>query len=294
VSSERSPLTNEDVQKAREQLEDFFRAVTTAGQSIAPERSATKIVNNDNYMEVKLREGHELHGKKVIKMKTVFHSVEENIEDTYGGVFKCTYNIRNTVAGLHEWILDKYPAATVSEIETFANERELTFEEAKKMLALSIAEAEFWLRIKMAKFLHEQLKPALEITISDLIEDVGLYGLSEYGCKLSNSREFDKATRGYIRLRKQRTNTIEGVGKRWKAPVSTEEVNEFVGNVFSKMQELESGGKKINSNAVARKIISTHHSNPLKVFKDKLKRYDLSFEDLREGYPHIKSEQNNR
>ncbi|HEX8492997.1 MAG TPA: hypothetical protein VF658_09165 [Pyrinomonadaceae bacterium] len=292
MTSERLPLSDEDIKEARKQFENFIRMMTAAGKKLASDTSATNSSsesrNNDYYMEVTLTDGREM------KLKTIFHAVEKSIEDRHGGVFKCTYHMRNTVNGLFEWLLGHYPRASVNEIQAIADERKISFDEAKKSIALHIAEREFWIRLSMARFLHEQLEPALKIMLTDLVEDAGLYGLSHYGIKLVNPKDIDRVSKGYIRLRKKRTNIIEGVGKRGKAAVSAEEVIEFMETVFAEMRELEKAGRKITPNAVARKIISYNHSNPLKAFKDRLNKYDITFDDLKNEYLRIESEQKNR
>jgi hypothetical protein len=294
MDSKRSALTEKDIQEAREQLESFFQMMTAAGKKLGGETTITQSENNDDYMEVRLREGHEIRGKSVIKIKTVFHSVEESLEDRHGGIFKCSYNIRKTVAELYERVIANYPHATVYDIQSIADERKISFDEAKKSLAFSIAEAEFWIRIKIARFIHEQLKPTMDVVLNDLLEDAFLYGLSEYGYKLANPKQFEKIAKGYIQFRKKRTNLISGVGKRGKSSVSTEEISEFINKSLAKMQELDGAGKKITPNAVARKIIGINHSNPLKAFKDKLQKYGFTFEDLKEELTRLRSEQKNR
>ena len=289
MTNERLPLSEEDIKKARNQLQNFFRVMEAAKTNLASttsnSASSSESRNNDYYMEVTLRDGRKQ------KLKTVFHAIEESIEDKHGGVFKCSYHMRNTVDGLYAWLLDNFPRATVDEIQEFADERNIPFDEAKKSVAFIIAEAEIFIRIKMARFIHEQLKPTLDVVLTDLLEDTGLYGLSEYGYRLTNPKDIDKASKGYISLRKKRTNIIVGVGQRGKASISTEEISEFIEKVFTAIGELESDGNKITPNAVARKIIGTNHSNPLKAFKDKLNKYGLTFENLKEEYAQIKSEQ---
>lgn len=223
-------------------------------------------------------------------MKAVFHAIEENLEDGYGGVLKCTYHVRDTIDGLFKWILDKYPRATVDEIQDIADEQGTSFEEAKRSVAFAIAEREIWIRVKMGRFLHDQLEPALKMMLTDLVEDAGLYGFSQYGSKFVNPKDVDRMCRGYIQLRKKRTNMVEGVGKRGKAPIPVEDVIRFMEIVFTKMRELEEAGSKITPNAVARKVIGIRHSNPLKAFKDKLKKYDITFDDLKNEHQRIKSE----
>lgn len=296
MQNEELAITEKDMQEARESFQKLlseFREIGNIGKASQSNKEPNEIEDNDDYMIIKLRGGREFRGQNSIKMKTIFHSVEVKFEDRDAGVFTCNYNIRNALSRLNEWILDKYPPTTSRDIQRIADARQISFDVAKKQIALAYAEAEFWMRIEMAKFLHEQLEPALKIVIGDLVEDAALYGLSRYGCKLANAKDFDKTTKGYTGLRKKRTHIITDVGKRGKAPISLQEFTSFVEMIFTKMGELESAGKKITPNAVARKIIGDKHSNPLKAFKDKLRRYEVTFEELKEDYTHVKSEQEN-
>lgn len=290
MMSERVPLTEEEIKEARRQFHNLLQIMVTAGKKSASTTSTSnsELRNNDYYFEAELRDGRKM------KLKTVFHAIEVSIEDKHGGVFKCSYHMRDTVDRLYEWLWDQYPRVTVDEIQSMADERKISFDEAKKSMALSIAETEFWIRINMARFLHEQLEPTLKIVLSDLVEDASLFGISHYGIKLVNPKDIDRVSKDYIQLRKKRTNIIEGVGKRRKAPVPAEEVIQFIKTVVATMRELENASKKITSNAVARKVIGYNHSNPLKAFKDKLNRYHLTFDGLKEEYTRIESEQKNR
>jgi hypothetical protein len=290
MTSERVPLTEEEIKEARRQFHNFLQIMTAAGMKRASTTSTDsgELKNNDYYFEGSLKDGRKM------KFKTVFHAIEVSIDDKHGGIFKCSYNMRNTVDRLYEWLWDQHPDLTVDEIQSIADERKITFDEAKKSLALSIAETEFFIRIHMARFLHEQLEPSLKIVLNDLIEDASLYGVSHYGVKLVDPKDIDRASKDYIQLRKKRTNIIEGVGKRRKASVPAEEVIKFIKNVVAAMRELENAGKKITSHAVARMVIGYNHSNPLKVFKDKLNKYHLTFDGLKGEYMRIESEQKNR
>ena len=146
----------------------------------------------------------------------------------------------------------------------------------------------------MGRFLHDQLEPALKMMLDDLVEDASLYGFSQYGGKLVDPKVVDRMSRSYIQLRKKRTNMVGGVGKRGKAPISVEDVVRFMEEVLTKMKELEEAGSRITPNAVARKVIGIRHSNPLKAFKDKLKKYDITFDDLKNEHQRIKSEPKDR
>lgn len=291
MTSERTPLNDNDVNEARRQLRNYFRLITAAkikqASDADPSTPSFESRNNDLYFETTLKDG------RKVKLKAVFHAIEESFQDIHGGVFTCTYHVRDTIEGLFKWILDKYPHATVDEIQDVADELNISFDEAKRTIAFGIAEREIMIRVKMGRFLHDQLKPALEMMVTDLVTDAGLYGLSHYDIKLSNPKDFDRMSKDYTKLRKKRTNVIEGVGKRGKATVSVEEAVEFMESVFTKMRELEHAEQKITPNAVARKVISHNHSNPLKAFKDKLKKYNLTFDNLKNEHQRAESEQKN-
>jgi hypothetical protein len=289
MESEGSPLSENDIQEAREFLENILSGQSKRRKGTHSNKTVCEIENHVDHMIVRLKNGHEIHGQKIVKMKTVFHSVEVDVEDRYGGVLNCTYNIKNTISGLHGWLQDKYPPATVNDIQRIADEEGISFDLAKRRLALTIAEAEIRIRIEMARFLHEQLKPTLQIVLSDLVEDAAMYGLSLYGCKLDKADDFDQVTKSYAQYRKKRANIIRSIGDRGKARVSSEEVDEFIRSVLRTMGELKDSGRRITNNAVARKIIGSTHTNPLKAFKDKLKKYGLTFEGLKEEFELSKS-----
>lgn len=287
MADERSALSLDDIQKARHRFQYYLRTVSNAAKKTVSSEDASSFEkrNNDFFLETTLKDGRQ------IKLRTVFHAIEVNIEDTYGGILKCSYHMMNTVNGLYKWLLEQPPLVTVDDIQKYAAENNVTYDAAKELIALRIAESEFWIRIEMAKFLHQQLEPTLKIMLAHLAEDAGLFGFSHYGMKFVNPKDFDRLSKDYIQLRKKRTNVIMGVGKRGKAAVSLEEFTEFTEMVFSKFRELEDAGRKITSNAVARKMISQNHSNPLKAFKDRLKKFELTFDELTSEYSLRESEQ---
>lgn len=289
MSSERTPLSDADIHEARRNLRKFLRLISAAkikqASDAAPSTTSPESRDNDYYFETTLKDG------RKVKLKAVYHAIEESFEDMYGGVFKCTYHVRDTIEGLFEWMLDQYPRATINEIQNIADEENISFDEAKRNVAFAIAERELLIRVKMGRFLHDQLKPTLQMIITDLVTDARLYGLSHYDVKLANPKDFDRVSKGYTNLRKKRTNIIEGVGKRGKSSVPVEEAIMFMELVFTRMKELERAERKITPNAVARKVISINHSNPLKAFKDKLKRYGLTFDGLKQEYQHAENEQ---
>src|ERR1041385_4029487 len=290
MTDERTPLSEIDIHEARNKFQNFMRMVAAAGKKLTPpdpSMPSFESRNNDYYLETTLKDG------RTIKLITVFHAIEETVEDIYGGVLKCSYHMKDTVDGLYKWILTQYPHATVEEIQSYADERNISYEEAKKTIAIIIAEKEYWIRIEMARFLHEQLEPTLQIILADLVTDASMFGVSQYGTKLVDPKDINRMCKGYIQLRKKRSNMVEGVGKRGKERVPVDEVLQFMEMVFTKMSELEEAGRKITPNAVARKVTGHNHSNPLKAFKDKLNKYALTFDDLKNEYQRVKSEQKN-
>lgn len=287
MTDERTPLSEIDIHEARKKFQNFMRMAAAAGKKLTPpdpSMPSFESRNNDYYLETTLKDG------RTIKLRTVFHAIEETVEDIYGGVLKCSYHMKDTVDGLYKWILTQYPHTTVEEIQSYADEKNIPYEEAKKTIALIIAEKEFWIRIAMARFLHEQLEPTLKLMLDDLVTDASMFGVSQYGTKLDDPKVINRMSNSYIQLRKKRSNIVEGVGKRGKERVPVDEVLKFMEIVIIKMRELEEAGRKITPNAVARKVIGYNHSNPLKVFKGKLKKYELTFDDLINEYQRAKSE----
>lgn len=293
MESERTDLTDEDIQKARDTFEKFLNLGSKKKGGRPDNGGISRMEHHEDYLLMKLDEGHEIHGKREIKIVTVFHPVSVKVEDQYGGILECKYSHKKTVGELYDWMLDKYPRATAAEIQQLADTEGISFDEAKMRIALRIAEVEFFLRIEIAKFIHNQLEPTLKLVLDDLVEDAMFYGLSTYGYKLGSAKDFDKRTKEYIQFRKERTNFVRKKGQRGEAAVSAKEVARFIQMVFEKMEELDEARKRITPNSVARKAIGSNHSNPLKAFKDKLKKYGFSFDDLRNKYEKSKSEQNN-
>ena len=292
MRNEELALTEKDIQEARDMFRAFLEAIA-ATHDKAKYYETREIDHQETHFTIKYKDGTRVRGKDSLEIKTVFHAVEVKIEDGYGGILSCTYNVRNTIEGLYKWVLDKYPEVTIDELQEYADEQQISFDEAKKKMAFIIAEKEYWIRLKMARFLHEQLEPAMKIMLSDLVDDAGLYGLSEYGDKLDSAKDFDRAVKPYLQLRKKRINVIRRVGERGKALLSAVEVSAFKEKVLASMAELERAGKKLNPHAVARKVITDSHSNPLKAFKDKLKKCGYTFEELKQEYS-AKSELKNR
>lgn len=292
----RTGLSEQDILDGRKAFSAFMKALykmrlssINKEEHSEPEHDTRQLVRNDDYMEVRLKGGKKIKGENIIKLKTVFHSIEVEIEDYHGGTLKANYNIRKTIDGLHKWLLSNYPDVTVEEIQDYARQNKTSYDEAKKVLAFSIAENEMWIRLDMARFLHEQLEPTLKLVITDLLEDAALFGYSRYGGKLANPKQLEKAAKSYVEMRKKRSKAIRSRGERGKASVSSDDAHEFMLSVMTTMNDLEQAGRNITANAVARKIIGDKHTNPLKAFKDKLAKFNYTFNDLKELYLQSKS-----
>jgi hypothetical protein len=286
LTSKRTGLTQDDIEKARERFAAFLSAAVRHQEKLLESRKDEDegLVRNDDYIEIRLKDGKLFKGQNVIKLKTVFHSVEVTVKDHHGGILKAHYDIRNTISGLYDWILDKYPPTSVADIQKFAREKNISYDDAKKEIALVIAEAEYWIRIAMARFLHEELAPTLKLILNDLIDDASLFGLSRYGCKLEDARDIDKSCAKYVKLRKNRSNIVRHRGERGRSFLSDEDAYNYVVKVVATMEELEKSGKKITANAVARKMIDNKHTNPLKAFKDMLNKCGVTFDFLLKGH----------
>jgi hypothetical protein len=59
---------------------------------------------------------------KPVKIKTIFHSVDVEIDDGSGGKFSATYEIKELVNKLTEFLKSSFPAYSKRQIEELANE----------------------------------------------------------------------------------------------------------------------------------------------------------------------------
>lgn len=89
-----------------------------------------------------------------IRIKTIFHSVDVEIEDKFGGKFSSTYEIIEAVDKLTDFLRTSFPNYTKQYIEQLAKDSGESYEETKSILIKSTAKRIFDGRIAIAKFFH--------------------------------------------------------------------------------------------------------------------------------------------
>jgi hypothetical protein len=147
-----------------------------------------------------------------IKYKTVFDPIAIKLEDTYGGVFTCSYDIRLTLVGLCKKF-QEHEDASDDEIISFAETENISRDEAMARIAMRYLEAEMFSKIKAAKFLHNQLQPALKELLDELLDEAYLQGALEYGIELIEpAKIFEMIGREHIKQRKKRSGLVRAPG----------------------------------------------------------------------------------
>lgn len=283
-------ITQEDVDKAIETLQELLSQLA---KNKDDNKSFRKLEDDGHYLIIQgspikdssitqFKEG------KPIKIKTVFHSVDVEIKDSYGGTFSCTYEIREPVNTIADFLKKSFPKYSEEHIKRFAQQNGETYDETKKRLIFGIAEKIYFGRMAIGGFFHNELKKVIEIVIEDFIKDAELFALSEFGYKLSNAKQFDKINdNDYQKLRKQRIKVINGKGRPQGKSLTQEEFDDFLGRFNKVVQELETRKRKITKNAVARKLY-IGHSNPVQQLNRFFERYEVTFETVFEEYQNEK------
>jgi hypothetical protein len=171
------------------------------------------------------------------KYKTVLHPITLTVEDVYGGVLTCTYDISRTLVGLTKQF-EKYEVMD-EDICEYAKEKGISIAEARARVALRYVEAEMFGRLKAARFLHDQLAPAVKHLLGELLDGALLQALHEYGIEIVEpAKMFEQAGRSHIKHIKQRSGLVRPPGRPrvW----TKAEVLKRVNAAMSKQKEMPS------------------------------------------------------
>ncbi len=168
------------------------------------------------------------------KLKLVFDPVTCTVEDAYGGVLTCTYDIGRTLVGLSREF--QKMEVTEDEIVNYAKDDETEIDTAMAKFAFR-HEAEMFSRSKAGRFLHEQLQPALKELLVQLVDEAYLTGVREYGIELVQpAKTFEQIGRKHIAHIKRRSGLVPAPGR---PPIRTKDdlLNE-VRVIMSKQKQM--------------------------------------------------------
>ncbi len=143
----------------------------------------------------------------------VMDPITVTLEDAYGGIFSCTYDISRTLAGLR----NEFQKMEVSDsaIAAFANTEKIPLDEAMQRVAFRYVEAEIFATLRAGRFLHTELNSALKQTLSQLLDIAFLRATREYGCEVVEpGPTLEKHGRKHIQFMKQLTGLVSPRGRR--------------------------------------------------------------------------------
>lgn len=280
-------ITQEEIDEAVKNRYESFRNLSAPNKDdIKP----IKVEDDGHYLTIQMPPFKDspidqIRRGEPIRIKTVFHSVDVEIEDEFGGKFSSTYEIIDSVNKLTEFLNTSFPNYSKQDIERLAEESGKSYEETKNGLIQYTAEQIFEGRIAIAKFFHKEVKEILKIVIDDLITDAQFYAMSLFGYRLVDGTDFGKRLpKFYEKKRKERIKIISGKGRPQGKSLSREEHDNFIEQIKNAFQELETKRQKITKTAVARKIY-TGHSNPVQQLNRFFKRYDfINFNEILQNY----------
>jgi hypothetical protein len=154
----------------------------------------------------------------------VMDPITLTVEDAHGGTFSCTYDIGRTLSGLR----NEFQTMEVSdsEIAEFAASENIPRDEATQRVAFRYVEAEIFATLRAGRFLHTELKSALEQMLSELIDLAFLRATGEYGCEVVEpGPTLEKHGRKHIQLMKQLSGIVAPPGRR---PATADEVEKHL------------------------------------------------------------------
>lgn len=164
------------------------------------------------------------------KVTLVTDPVRLTLQDHHGGTFACTYDISLTLSGLCKRF-HEFEDFEDDEIETYMEAERISRDEAMAKLALRLVEAEIFAKLKAGRFLHEQLRPALEELLEELLDDAWLHAIREYGVELDDpAGTYEKIGRKHIKQRKKRSGLVRAPGhpKTWTREELLKSVNSAI------------------------------------------------------------------
>lgn len=186
-----------------------------------------------NRVGVKL-EPFDVYRKKSAFLKKavlVTDPINVTLKDSFGGTFTCTYTISEALAGLVQKF-QELEEVTDDELSEFAEKANISLDDALTKLAVRYVEAEIFGKLKAGRFLHEQLKPAVEQMLSELLADVYLQVIvGEYRFELIEpARTFEKAGREHTKHRKKRSGLVQPPGhpRTWTKEELISKVNKLI------------------------------------------------------------------
>lgn len=154
-----------------------------------------------------------MHTEFLRKVVLVTDPIKITFEDMYGGNFTCTYDISKTLGGLCHKFQDM-EVPTDSEITAFAKSENISHDEAMAKIASRYVEADTFSKLKAGRFLHEQLQPALEEMIRELLDDAFMQAIREYGFEIVEpAKTLEKVGRNHIKYRKRRSGFVPNPGR---------------------------------------------------------------------------------
>ncbi len=180
-----------------------------------------------------------------LKVKTAFHAIEGEIEDVRGGKLSYSYAPGKALDSLLNLYRENFPSVSKSDIEFYASATGKEFATAKKDAALNIARKCMIARLEMARFLHEQLEPTLQIVLNDLINDAFLFGSRDLGQFVDGAKQMERVNKPYLNHRKKRIKNIKNAGRQKgeKETIYPQDCELFKKKVLYAMQKVAAEGK---------------------------------------------------
>ncbi len=180
-----------------------------------------------------------------LKIKTAVHAIEGEIEDVHGGKLSYSYAANKTSGGLLNLYRENFPSVSKTDIEFYASATGKEFATAKKDAALNIARKCMIARLEMARFLHEQLEPTLQIVLNDLINDAFLFGSRALGQLVDGAKQMERINKPYLNHRKERIKNIRNAGRQKgeKETIYPQDCELFKNKILSAMRTISATGK---------------------------------------------------
>ncbi len=236
-------ITQKDIDKAIERLESFYRNSTKQTKN---EKSVVKKIKDDGrHLTILFKpEPHnpfdQIREGKPIEIKTIFHAVEVEIKDHFGGTFTCEYHIRETIQGILDHLPSFYPKYSKAEIEKLAKQFEKDYEKTKAILAHSIAQQIFELKGTVGGFFHSHLELTLKTVLEDLIVDAELAGLKKFDYQLSHASDYEKFQKKYLQLRRNRVKIIKDKGRpKGSKSIDETEFYQIIVKIYGFIEEIK-------------------------------------------------------
>ncbi len=153
-------------------------------------------------------------------------------------------------------------------------------------MTLTIAEKFIFARIEMAKFLHTELEPTLEIILGNLIDDAFLFGSRELGQLVDGTRQFERTLKPYLNYRKQRTKIVRNTGrpKDAKEELHFEDGEMLRKKVLSAMQKVGVKGKIVKRDVLLNLSAFGNSSNGYQKLDRELRKYGFNYNEILEEY----------